>query len=144
TQSSQPILIKNSDPVGHNTSFSPRKNPAFNLTIPSGQSLMYAPKVEEDQPFSVACSVHPWMKSWMMLRNNGYFAVTKADGTFEIPNLPAGVDLEFRVWQEKLTFVQKVNVNGKPEKWSKGRFKQRLTAGEPFKLDVVIDGSTLQ
>ena len=80
----------------------------------------------------------------MITRNNGYFAVTKADGSFEIPNLPAGVELEFRVWQEKLSFVQAVKVNGEDKKWSKGRFKQTLTAGEPLKLDVVIDGATLQ
>ena len=143
-QSSQPIRIKNSDPVGHNTSLKPKKNTAFDQTIPAGASTVYQPKAEEDQPFPVACAIHPWMKSWMIMRGNGYFAVTKPDGTFEIPNLPAGVDLEFRVWQEKLTFVQTVQVNGKDEKWSKGRFKQRLTAGEPLKLDVVIDGATLQ
>ncbi|MFO0906612.1 MAG: hypothetical protein U0939_26650 [Pirellulales bacterium] len=143
-QASQPLRIKNSDPVGHNTSLKPKKNPAYDQTIPSNASGVYQPKAEEDQPFPVACAIHPWMKAFMFTRRNSYFAVTKEDGTFEIPNLPAGVELEFRVWQEKANFLQTVTVNGSAEKWNKGRFKRTLAADEPLKLEVEIDGSVFQ
>ncbi len=143
-QASQPIRIKNSDPVGHNTSLKPKKNPGYDQTIPSNASGVYQPKAEEDQPFPVACAIHPWMKAFMFTRRNSYFAVTKDDGSFEIPNLPAGVELEFRVWQEKSNFVQAVTVNGSAEKWNKGRFKRTLTAGEPLKLEVEVAGSVFQ
>lgn len=140
-QSSQPIRIKNSDPVGHNTSLKPKKNPAYDQTIPSNSAGIYQPKAEEDQPFPVACAIHPWMKAYMITRKNSYFAVTKADGSFEIPNLPAGVELEFRVWQERTNFMQEVTVNGSAEKWAKGRFKRTLTAGETMSLEVQVPGS---
>ena len=143
-QASQPIRIKNSDSVGHNTALKPKKNASYDQTIPANASTLYQPKAEEDQPFAVSCAIHPWMKSWMITRANSYFAVTKADGSFEIPNLPAGVDLEFRVWQEKGGFLQQVTVNGAAEKWSKGRFKRKLNPGEPLKLEVVVDASAFQ
>ncbi|MFO0868225.1 MAG: hypothetical protein U0935_04700 [Pirellulales bacterium] len=137
-QSTQPIRIKNSDPVGHNTSLKPKKNPAYDQTIPSNSSGIYQPKAEEDQPFPVACAIHPWMKAFMITRRNSYFAVTGEDGSFTIPNLPAGVELEFRVWQERANFVQEVSVDGKAEKWSKGRFKRTLKEGETLKLEVDV------
>jgi hypothetical protein len=139
--SSQPIRIKNSDPVGHNTSLKPKKNPAYDQTIPSNAAGLYQPKAEEDQPFPVACAIHPWMKAYMITRKNSYFAVTKPDGSFEIPNLPAGVELEFRVWQERTNFMQEVTVNGASEKWAKGRFKRTLAAGEKMNLEVQVPGS---
>ena len=40
------------------------------------------------------------MTAYMLPRKNGYFAVTDADGTFEIANVPAGEQLEFQVWHE--------------------------------------------
>jgi len=143
-QSSQPLRIKNSDPVGHNTSLKPKKNPAYDQTIPSNAAGLYQPKAEEDQPFPVACAIHPWMKAYMITRKNSYFAVTKPDGSFEIPNLPAGVELEFRVWQERTNFLQEVTVNGASEKWAKGRFKRTLTAGETTNLEVQVPGSLFQ
>lgn len=143
-QYTQPIRIKNSDPVGHNTSLKPKKNPAYDQTIPSNAAGLYQPKAEEDQPFPVACAIHPWMKAYMITRRNSYFAVTKPDGSFEIPNLPAGVELEFRVWQERTNFLQEVTVNGASEKWAKGRFKRTLTAGETTSLEVQIPSSLFQ
>ena len=77
----------------------------------------------------------------MLVRDNPYFAVTKADGTFEIANVPAGVPLEFRVWQEKSKFLQKVTVNGKPETWNKGRIKTTLQPDQALVLDVAVDAA---
>ena len=138
-QATQPMLVKNSDPIGHNTAMKPRKNAASDLLIPGGGEAVYQAKKEEDQPFPVSCAIHPWMKANIIFRTNSYYAVTKPDGTFEIPNLPAGVELEFRAWQEKSNFIQSVTVNGKAEKWSKGKFKLTLTPNEPKELEIVLD-----
>ena len=129
-RTSQPLQILNSDPIGHNTNLSPGKNSGFNQIIPAGGKMNYQPTSEENAPFSAVCSIHPWMGSYILIRNNGYFAVTAPDGTFEIPNLPAGVELEFRVWQEKTKFVQSVSVDGAAESWSKGKFIRTLNEGD--------------
>ena len=40
------------------------------------------------------------MIGYLLPRKNGYFAMTDADGKFEIANVPAGEPLEFQVWHE--------------------------------------------
>jgi len=139
-RSSQKLNILNSDPVGHNTKIDATgRAQQLNATIPASNNSLYEPKGEAQEPFNVSCSIHPWMSARMIVRDSPYFAVTKADGSFEIKNVPAGVPLEFRVWQEASKFLQDVNVNGKPEKWSRGRFKLTLQPDEQKALEVVVD-----
>ena len=58
---------------------------------------------ETGLPVSVTCNIHPWMKAYAVFREDGYVAVSSGDGTFEIPDLPAGEPLEFQVWHERAT-----------------------------------------
>jgi len=144
-RSKQKAKVMNSDPVGHNTNIQGGgRAAAINATIPSGESTPYEPGGESPEPFAVACSIHPWMSARMIVRDSPYFAVTKPDGSFEIANVPAGVPLEFRVWQEKGKFLQDVKVDGKPEKWSKGRLKVTLQPGEPKELNVTVDAASFK
>lgn len=143
-QASQPIRLKNSDTVGHNANLAANANPRFDQTIAGNASTVYQPTAEERQPFPVSCAIHPWMKAWIITRNNGYFAVSKADGSFEIPNLPAGVELEFRVWQERAGFVKKAKLGGQAVSWSGGKFKQRVDADGVTEFQVEIDASTFK
>jgi hypothetical protein len=139
-RSKQKARILNSDTVGHNTNIQGGgKTAPFNATIPAGASATYDPIGESAEPFGVSCSIHPWMSARMIVRDSPYFAVTKADGTFEIANVPAGVPLEFRVWQEKSKFIQDVTLDGKQEKWKSGRFKVTLTPDKPLTMNVVVD-----
>jgi len=138
-QPTQLLRIKNSDPVGHNTSLKPKKNRQDDQTVASGSTTTYQAKAEEADPFPVSCAIHPWMKAWVVMRKNSYIAVSKDDGSFEIPNLPADVNLEFRVWQEKTNYVQAVSVNGQPQKWAKGKFKMKLEPSSTQELNVSID-----
>lgn len=143
-QSTQPIRLSNSDSVGHNANLAANANPRFDQTIAANASAIYQPKAEEREPFPVSCAIHPWMKAWMVTRNNSYFAVSKADGSFEIPNLPAGVDLEFRVWQERSRFVKKAKVGGTEVKWNGGKFKQRVQADAVTEFNVELDASSFK
>jgi len=140
-RSTQKLKVLNSDPVGHNTKIEATgKAMPSNNNIPAGDFSMYAPGGEAQEPFNVGCSIHPWMSARLISRDSPYFAVTKADGSFEIKNVPAGVPLEFRVWQERAKFLQgEMKVNGNAEKWSKGRVKLTLQPDEPKTLDVVVD-----
>ncbi len=144
-RSTQTVEIINSDGVGHNTNIQPIKGAQpSNNSLPANSTSVYAPGGESPAPFSVTCSIHPWMKAYMITRSNPYFAVTNKDGSFEIKNAPTGVPLTFRVWQEKAGFLQEVTVNGAAEKWSKGRFKTTLNADEDVNLDVVINATVFE
>ena len=143
-QVSQPMVILNSDSVGHNTNMTPKSNSGFNQIIPAGGRLEYQASAEESQPFAIACSIHPWMSASAIFRKNSYFAVTDENGNFEIPNLPAGVELEFRVWQERTKFMQSVTVNGESQRWSKGKYVvSALEPDQATEIQVVVNSSTL-
>jgi hypothetical protein len=114
------IIIKNSDPVGHNTSISPPGDTSSNNLIPGGSQSQYTFSRSQNEPVPISCTIHPWMKAYMMPRKDRYIAVTKADGSFEIPNLPAGEKIEFQVWHERNS-----KLSAKPE-WAQGRFTMTI------------------
>lgn len=138
-QTSQSLLILNSDPVGHNLMVA-----EFNQTVPSGGMARYQPRREQRSAVEMRCAVHPWMKAWFINRDNGYFAVTDENGAFEIPNLPAGVDVELRVWQELTGPITVATVNGEPAKWSKGKMKVLLEPESELEMDVVLGDTVLR
>lgn len=147
-QTSQTLKILNSDPVGHNAALSPAKNDPFNETIASNSSATYDPKKQEKSPFPVTCSVHPWMQSFLIFRDNGYFAVTKEDGSFEIENLPAGVPVKINVWHEATKGVPGKEVTVQPadvaQDWGRrGSFTVNLEPDSQAELQIAVNSSAL-
>jgi plastocyanin len=125
----QPLIIKNSDSVGHNSNVATIKNPPSNSLIPSGGESSIPFASEEAIPAQVTCNIHPWMKAWVVIRGNPYATVSAADGSFEIKNVPAG-EVELQLWHEKAGYIGEVTVGGKSEKIAKGRKKIKVeTAG---------------
>jgi plastocyanin len=115
-----PVLVgttvdfKNSDAVLHNV-FSPEPcAEKFNLgTWPKGESKSYTFKRE--CAATLLCKVHPEMEAFVVAVPTPYFAVTKADGSFHIADLPDG-DYTVKVWHPKLKATQKaVKVAGATE-----------------------------
>jgi len=51
-------------------------------------------------PMEISCQFHTWMNGWILFFDNPYHAVTKADGSFEIKNVPIGTDLTVVAWHE--------------------------------------------
>ncbi|MFM8708512.1 MAG: hypothetical protein ACKOHK_10645 [Planctomycetia bacterium] len=125
----QPVDVKNSDPIGHNTNIA---GSSFNQLIPAGQGTLYKPDAETGMPTMVTCNIHPWMKAYAVFRKDGYVAVSGKDGSFVIPDLPAGETIEFQVWHERSSGPNGALGIDKPElKWTpKGRFQIRLEADE--------------
>jgi plastocyanin len=126
-QTGQPFVIKNSDTVGHNSNVATLKNPPSNSLIPAGGESSIPFANEEAIPAQVTCNIHPWMKSWIVVRPNPYAAVSAADGSFEIKNVPAG-EVELQLWHEKAGYIGEITVGGKSEKIAKGRRKVKVEA----------------
>ena len=96
----------------------------------------------EPYPAEVACNVHPWMKSYLLIRDNPYMAKTGKDGSFEIKNLPAG-KLEFIFWHESKGVLRSVAV-GDTKTDRKGRAKLTIPAGETLDLgDIKVSAKAL-
>jgi plastocyanin len=115
-----PILVGttvdflNSDAVLHNV-FSPDAcAEKFNLgTWPKGQTKSYSFKNE--CVATLLCKVHPEMEAFVVVVPTPYFAVTKADGSYTIANVPDG-SYTVKVWHPKLKATQKaVTVAGATE-----------------------------
>lgn len=145
-QVNQKVEVKNSDPVGHNTKIDPRKGTPFNPILPAGQALPYVPSAEEALPATVSCSIHPWMRAYLLPRKDKYFAVTRPDGSFEIANLPAGEEVELQAWHERGTGAEGALVlDRKDLKWTnKGRFKIKLEADQPQTLELAVPASAFK
>jgi hypothetical protein len=61
----------------------------------------------------VKCNQHPWMKAYINVAANPFYAITKPDGTFEITGLPPG-DYTIAALHEKLgERTQKIAVGPK-------------------------------
>lgn len=97
----QKLVIRNSDSTLHNVHALPTKNEEFNQGQPfQGMELekeFTAPEVM----VRFKCDVHPWMGAYMAVLDHPFFAVSGADGSFEIDGLPAG-DYVIEAWHETL------------------------------------------
>jgi plastocyanin len=128
-RTSQTLVLKNSDPVGHNSKLDPLKNTPINPIIPAGQEFKQQFPDEETLPIGVGCNIHPWMKAYVVVRSNPYAAVADKEGNFEIKDLPAGKELEFQLWHEKPGFLKEAKIEGVKVD-NKGRFKLKIKPGE--------------
>ena len=92
------VDLKNSDPVNHNINSRLRNN-GFNKLLSAAKDEPLPVNEAERTPGELTCDIHPWMKAYWMVLDNPYFAVTDAQGNFEIKNAPAGTQ-KVVVWQE--------------------------------------------
>ena len=109
-QTGQPLKIKNDDDTLHNIHPRPTVNEEFNIGQPRKGMESTRTFTKKEVMFPVGCDVHPWMRAYISVLDNPFYAVTKEDGTFEIKGLPPG-DYEIEAYHEKLkTQTQKVSV----------------------------------
>ena len=120
---SQALEIHNSDASSHNSNLTPLGDAAFNQLISQNNTAEYHFTKPQNLPVAVTCNIHPWMRGYILPRDNPYAAVSGDDGSFEIKNLPAGT-WEFQVWQEAAG-----PLSAKPE-WKKGKFKMEIKPGD--------------
>jgi hypothetical protein len=92
------IEIVNSDPVLHNTHGFLDKLTVFNVALPN-QGQRIAKPLKRTGLVRVECDAHGWMLGWIYVADNPYYAVSAADGTFTIGNVPPG-SYTLVAWQE--------------------------------------------
>jgi plastocyanin len=96
------VDFTNEDPVGHNIywpSIAHNKKAAHNMgTWPQGQKKSFTFDDVGDVP--LLCNVHPEMSGYIIVVPTPYFAVTNADGGYNIKNIPDG-KYTLKTWSEE-------------------------------------------
>lgn len=89
----QPLEIHNSAAIAHNALLSGKTNGSKNILIPPGKKEIFQGKtalLPEPRAISLACNIHGWMGGRIYVFDQPYFAITDADGKYEIKNAPSG------------------------------------------------------
>jgi hypothetical protein len=84
-----PLDVVNKDPVLHNTHGYYDKRTAFNMALPN-QGQRIPTELTRAGTVRVDCDAHGWMEGWIYVVDNPYYAITGADGTFSITDVPPG------------------------------------------------------
>lgn len=120
----QTINIVNADPTTHNIHPTPKDNREWNESQAPQAAPLSKSFAREEILLPVKCNQHPWMKMYVNVVKNPFYAVTGPDGKYEIKGLPPG-DYTLAFVQEKLPEQdQKVTVAAKDTKTVDATFKQ--------------------
>jgi plastocyanin len=113
------VRFLNNDPEPHNV-YSPEGR--YNLgTWPTGDTRDHV--FEKPGIFTQLCNIHPDMLAYVVVVETPYFAVTDAEGRFEVKGVPAG-DYLLWAWHEKKDGLER---------------EITVEAGQVLDLDLVIE-----
>ena len=104
----QEIRLKNSDAVGHNCKIFSMNNER-NINLPAGGEAETTLDSSDRIPASVTCDIHPWMDALILAKDHPYVAITAADGTFEMNNVPTG-EWKLQFWHQRFGYLRKLKV----------------------------------
>lgn len=123
----QELRVLSDDAIAHNTHTNPAKNNSMSSVVPQNdrEGVVKVTYTRSEDPFSVTCDFHAWMKAYHLPLDHPYGAVTDENGKFEIKDIPSGTH-DFVVWHESAT-------GGYVER----KLKVTVTAGEV--TDMKID-----
>jgi plastocyanin len=111
------VEFRNEDPTMHNVHTMPvvAGNAAVDISEgPKGKPQMRAFRAPEVM-IPVRCNNHPWMNAFINVSATPFFAVTGADGKFEMKGMPAG-EYTIGAVQEKMgEQIVKVTVKAKTD-----------------------------
>lgn len=86
------VDFRNSDPTMHNVHTTPAVggNPAIDVSQGPGSGGQIRQFENPETMLVVGCNNHPWMRAYINVAPNPYFAVSTTDGSFSIANVPPG------------------------------------------------------
>jgi hypothetical protein len=139
----QPFVVKNSDQTAHNTNLVMQKNGNINPLLPAGDEKKMTFAKAEPFPMPASCNIHPFMHGAVLVKEDPYMAVSAADGTFEIKNIPAGKQ-DFVFWQEVKGNLKDLKFKGGSTS-KQGRAELTIEDGKTLDLgEIKVPAASLQ
>jgi plastocyanin len=86
----QPVNFVDEDHTEHNIHPSPKNNPEWNQSQSPNSAPVDKSFHNPEIMMPIKCNQHPWMKMYLSVIGNPYFAVTGKDGSFRLTGLPPG------------------------------------------------------
>jgi plastocyanin len=120
----QKLQVRNSDNTFHNVWGQLANKDLFNKPqAPKAADLTLDPSTAKGGDIvELKCGAHPWMHAYVAVQDHPFFAVTKADGTFEIKGLAEGT-YELEAWHPTLgTKTMKIVIGKKKRADVSARF----------------------
>jgi plastocyanin len=114
----QTLQVRNSDPTMHNVHAQPSapSNPQWNMSqMPKGapiEKTFHDPEVM----MPLKCNQHHWMKAYVNVAQNPFYAVSDGKGRFEISGLPPGQYILAAIHEAMGEQTQAVTVDPKQDK----------------------------
>jgi plastocyanin len=99
----QVLVAKNPAPVAHNVVINGLNN-SHNVQLAPGKSHNFTLTLERNA-LAIQCGIHPWMRGYAWTFDHPYYAVTDADGKFEIKLAPAGKQ-NLVIWHEATGYLE--------------------------------------
>ncbi len=102
-------IIKNSDPILHNTNLGKvlgggKRRTVYNLALPyKDQVIKKSNRVAG--LIQIKCDAHPWMRAYVYSSRHPYVAITDENGNFEIKDLLPG-KYTIKFWHEGFEEVE--------------------------------------
>ena len=121
----QKIQAKNGDPVLHNVHTYLGASTLFNKGMPNDKAAPIEYVAKDEGMMRWKCDVHPWMRGFIGVSKSGLQAVTGADGSFKIDNVPPG-KYTLEAWHEK---------------YGSKKMEVTVEAGKPAKVTFKYDGT---
>ncbi len=97
---SQPLEIRNSDPLMHNIKTLAKNNRPFNVSQPTAGMKLNRTFTAPEVMLRFECNVHGWMRAYAGVLPHPFFATTGMNGSFSIGGLPPGT-YTIEAWHEK-------------------------------------------
>jgi plastocyanin len=123
----QTFKVVSSDATTHNIHPMPKDNREWNESQPPGAAPIEKTFARPEVMIPVKCNQHPWMRAYIGVVSNPFYAVSGSDGTFTIKGLPPGT-YTIEAWSavdggEGKTQDQQVTVGAKETKTVDFTFK---------------------
>jgi plastocyanin len=119
----QTLKVVTSDATTHNIHPMPKDNREWNMSQAPGGPPIEQKFARPEIMIPVKCNQHPWMRAYVGVVKNPFYAVTGSDGTFTIHGLPPG-DYTIEAWTATFgTQEQKVTIGPKETKTVDFSFK---------------------
>jgi plastocyanin len=112
-QTGQPLRLLNSDPLAHNVHGLPKNSRQWNFSLGVKGTSRTISVSKPEVMIEIKCDIHPWMRAYLGIFDHPYFALSGADGSFTLKNVPPG-EYTIEAWHERFgTRTQKVTLGAK-------------------------------